>query len=106
MKSVETLIHARWVIPVDPSDSTLQNHCVVIDEGRIVAVLPSSEARQSFDAQTVLELEQHALIPGLINAHTHVAMNLMRGIADDLELMDWLQNHIWQIGRASCRERV
>jgi 5-methylthioadenosine/S-adenosylhomocysteine deaminase len=95
MKSVETLIHARWVIPVDPSDSTLENHCVVIDEGRIVAVLPSSEARQSFDAQTVLELEQHALIPGLINAHTHVAMNLMRGIADDLELMDWLQNHIW-----------
>ncbi len=95
MKNVETLIHARWVIPVEPADSVLDHHALAIDEGRIVAVLPSHEARRSFDAQTVLELEQHALIPGLINAHTHVAMNLMRGIADDLELMDWLQNHIW-----------
>ena len=84
MKSVETLIHARWVIPVEPYGSVLEHHCVAVDEGRIVAVLPSSEARRSFDAQSVLELEQHALIPGLINAHTHVAMNLMRGIADDL----------------------
>ncbi len=95
MKSVETLIHARWVIPVEPSDSVLEYHCVAVDEGRIVAVLPGNEARQSFTAKTVLELEHHALIPGLINAHTHAAMNLMRGIADDLALMDWLQNHIW-----------
>lgn len=95
MKSVETLIHARWVIPVEPSNSVLEYHCIAVDEGRIVAVLPSDEARQSLDAQSVLELEQHVLIPGLINAHSHVAMNLMRGIADDIALMDWLQNHIW-----------
>jgi 5-methylthioadenosine/S-adenosylhomocysteine deaminase len=105
MKNVETLIHGRWVIPVEPSDSVLEYHSIAVDEGRIVAVLPSKEARRSFEAQTVLELEQHALIPGLINAHTHVAMNLMRGIADDLPLMDWLHNHIWPVEQEWVNEQ-
>jgi len=105
MKNVETLIHGRWVIPVEPSDSVLEYHGIAVDEGRIVAVLPSKEARRTFEAQTVLELEQHALIPGLINAHTHVAMNLMRGIADDLPLMDWLHNHIWPVEQEWVNEQ-
>jgi 5-methylthioadenosine/S-adenosylhomocysteine deaminase len=95
MKITETLIHARWVIPVEPDDRVLEYHSIAIDEGRISAVLPSAEARQSFQSRVTLDLNSHAVIPGLINAHTHAAMTLLRGIADDLHLMDWLQNHIW-----------
>ncbi|MGI9321577.1 MAG: TRZ/ATZ family hydrolase [Thiogranum sp.] len=95
MRTTETLIHARWVIPVEPDCTVLEYHSIAIDEGRLTAILPSPEARQSYRAQLTLELDRHALIPGLINTHTHAAMTLLRGIADDLQLMDWLQQHIW-----------
>ncbi len=95
MRTTETLIHARWVIPVEPDGTVLEYHSIAIDEGRITAILPSTDAHQSYQAQLTLELGQHALIPGLVNTHTHAAMTLLRGIADDLRLMDWLQHHIW-----------
>jgi len=95
MKTTDTLINARWVIPVEPDNRVLEYHSIAIDDGRISAILPSTEARQSFQSRVSLELNSHAVIPGLINAHTHAAMTLLRGIADDLHLMDWLQNHIW-----------
>ncbi|MFB1487342.1 MULTISPECIES: TRZ/ATZ family hydrolase [unclassified Thiocapsa] len=91
----ELLIHAQWVLPVDPRDRQLNDHAVAIADGRILAVLPSEEARSSIDAQRVIDLPGHLLIPGLINAHTHAAMVLMRGLADDLPLMTWLHEHIW-----------
>lgn len=95
MKQTELLIHARWIIPVVPDKQVLEYHSIAVDEGRITALLPTSQARQSFEAQSTVELGDHALIPGLINAHTHAAMSLLRGIADDLPLMEWLQQHIW-----------
>jgi len=95
MRTTETLINARWVIPVEPDRTILEYHSVAIDEGRISAVLPTSDARQSYKARVSVDLDSHALIPGLVNAHTHAAMTLLRGIADDLHLMDWLQHHIW-----------
>ncbi|HSO81104.1 TRZ/ATZ family hydrolase [Thiocapsa sp.] len=91
----ELLIHAQWVLPVDPRDRQLTDHAVAIADGRILAVLPSEEARSSIEAQRVTDLPGHLLIPGLINAHTHAAMVLMRGLADDLPLMTWLHEHIW-----------
>ncbi|NCC29375.1 MAG: TRZ/ATZ family hydrolase [Gammaproteobacteria bacterium] len=91
----ELLIHAQWVLPVDPRDRQLTDHAVAIADGRILAVLQSEEARSSIEAQRVIELPGHLLIPGLINAHTHAAMVLMRGLADDLPLMTWLHEHIW-----------
>ena len=94
-ESIDTLIHARWVIPVEPDHTCLEHHSLAIHNGRIVAVLPHAEARRRYLARETLDLPQHALIPGLINAHTHAAMSLFRGLADDLPLMDWLQNHIW-----------
>ncbi|HEX5340745.1 MAG TPA: TRZ/ATZ family hydrolase [Gammaproteobacteria bacterium] len=97
MDSVDLLIHARWVIPVEPHDVVHEHHAVAVRDGRIVALLPSSQARERFTAQDTVELSSHVLIPGLINAHTHAAMNLLRGLADDLPLMDWLQQHIWPI---------
>ncbi len=91
----DTLIHARWVIPVEPASRVLDNHSLVISEGRIQAVLPTTQAREQIAATTVVELPGHALIPGLVNAHTHTPMSLFRGMADDLPLMEWLDQHIW-----------
>ncbi|MEO8442230.1 MAG: TRZ/ATZ family hydrolase [Betaproteobacteria bacterium] len=91
----DTVIEARWVIPVEPARDVLSDHSVVIVDGRIAAILPTAEARTRFSARQRLELTAHAVIPGLINLHTHAAMALMRGLADDLALMDWLNHHIW-----------
>jgi 5-methylthioadenosine/S-adenosylhomocysteine deaminase len=95
MRTTETLIHARWVVPVEPEGLVLEHHSVAVDDGRITAIVPTAEAREAFHAQNTVDVPGHVLIPGLVNAHTHAAMSLLRGIADDLHLMDWLEHHIW-----------
>jgi 5-methylthioadenosine/S-adenosylhomocysteine deaminase len=92
---VDLLIQARWIIPVEPDGAIHEHASLVIDDGRIVDLLPTKQANSQYRARHVEVLDSHALIPGLINCHTHAAMSLLRGIADDLHLMDWLQNHIW-----------
>jgi 5-methylthioadenosine/S-adenosylhomocysteine deaminase len=94
---VDTLIHARWIIPVEPESVTYEHHTLVIDSGKIIDLLPTDLAKQKYQGTTTENLENHALLPGLINCHTHAAMTLMRGIADDVPLMNWLQNHIWPL---------
>src|SRR5882672_8367678 len=89
------LIRARWVVPVEPAGTVLEHHAVAVRDGRIEAVVPQAEARRRFPGYEALALENHVLIPGLVNAHTHAAMSLMRGLADDLPLMRWLPEHIW-----------
>ena len=95
MKNIDTLLHARWVIPVDNKSRYLEDHCIAIHEDKILEILPSQKAAERYSASVTRNYDQHALIPGLINSHTHAAMNLFRGLADDLKLMDWLENHIW-----------
>ncbi|AFL75212.1 TRZ/ATZ family hydrolase [Thiocystis violascens] len=95
----ELLIHSQWVLPVDSENRQLTDHALAIADGRILALLPSDEARRSIQAERVIELEGHLLIPGLVNAHTHAAMTLMRGFADDMPLMTWLHQHIWPTER-------
>ncbi len=95
MKTVDTLIHARWVLPVCDGDPLLENHSIVIDDGRITDILPTEQASQQFNAPITKQYTQHLIMPGLINAHTHSPMNLFRGFADDLSLDDWLNQHIW-----------
>jgi len=92
---IDTLIFARWVIPMEPQGLVLDDHAVAVDGGRIVEVLPADIARTRYRALNVHDLDSHALLPGLINVHTHAAMTLFRGLADDLPLMDWLNQHIW-----------
>lgn len=93
-EQIDLLIEARWIAAVDP-DVVHKNHAVAVRNGRILAVLPTGEARQRYRASERITLDEHILIPGLINLHTHAAMSLMRGLADDLPLMEWLQKHIW-----------
>ena len=95
MEQVDTLLHARWIIPVEPDNAVHEYHSLAVKDGRIHALLPAREARGRYRADVELDLAEHALIPGLINAHTHAAMSLFRGLADDLPLMEWLNDHIW-----------
>lgn len=94
-ETVDQLVEARWVIPVDARGLVLDHHAVAISGNRIREVLPITQARSRYPGAPRIQLPGHALIPGLINLHTHAAMTLMRGLADDRALMDWLQNHIW-----------
>ena len=94
-RPVDLLILPRWIIPVVPHGVTLEQHALVVDGGQIVALLPSEEALEAFAPRETVELPEHILTPGLVNAHTHAAMSLLRGIADDLPLMTWLTEHIW-----------
>jgi 5-methylthioadenosine/S-adenosylhomocysteine deaminase len=94
-ESVELLIEARWVIPVHPAGLALADHSVAVRDGRIVALLPTAEARQALRPQQTVQLDTHVLLPGLVNTHTHAAMSLFRGYADDMPLMRWLQEKIW-----------
>jgi 5-methylthioadenosine/S-adenosylhomocysteine deaminase len=102
---VELMIEARWVVPVDSSNSLHEFYSVVINHQIIVDVLPTAQARVKYTASESVGLDDHVLIPGLINGHTHAAMTLMRGIADDLPLMIWLNDHIWPAERAIVTER-
>ncbi len=95
MNTVDTLIDARWIIPVEPARETLSRHSIAITDGVIRDILPTGEAHTKYHARKHFQLDDHVLIPGLINLHTHAAMSLLRGLADDLPLMDWLNNHIW-----------
>ncbi len=100
-------LHARWVIPVEPADTVLDHHTVVIEDSLITAIVPTAEWRNTGEHVDEIHLPEHALIPGLVNAHTHAAMSLFRGMADDRPLMDWLENHIWPAeARAINREFV
>ncbi|HEX8961688.1 MAG TPA: TRZ/ATZ family hydrolase [Rhodocyclaceae bacterium] len=92
---VDLLIEPRWMIPMEPAGAVIEQHALVVDQGRIVALLPVEEARSRYAPRERIVLEEHALLPGLVNLHTHAAMALMRGFADDLPLQSWLQDKIW-----------
>jgi len=92
---IDTLILSKWLIPIEPAATVLENTAVAIHEGRIVDILPNAEATNRYQAGNIIELGEHAVLPGLVNAHTHAGMNLLRGFADDLPLMTWLQEYIW-----------
>lgn len=95
MQTVDMIINARWLVPVNASQQVLENQAIIIKDSRIVALLPIDEAKQQYSAASIHDMDQHCLIPGLINNHAHSAMSLFRGLADDLPLMTWLNDHIW-----------
>ena len=104
MKQIDLLLQARWIITVNSNNDVLEDHCLAIDNGIIVNILPAQQALQQYQAASHHTLDEHALIPGLINSHTHAAMNLFRGLADDLPLMEWLQSHIWPAEQAHTNQ--
>lgn len=105
MRTVDTLLRCRWVVPVQPRGVVLADHAIAIEGGRIVAVAPNAQAKRDFDARATVDLPQHVVTPGLVNAHTHAAMSLLRGVGDDLPLSRWLQERIWPLEAALASEQ-
>ena len=95
MQTVDTIIDARWVLPVDEHDSIFDNHSVVINEGIIADLGSTSVIDAQYRGASRVTLKHHALLPGFVNAHTHAAMALLRGIGEDVPLNVWLNEHIW-----------
>lgn len=89
------LLAPDWIVTVDADDRVLEGHVLAVRDGRIVDLLPRADAAARHPDVTLRDLPGQALLPGLINTHTHAAMTLFRGLADDLPLMQWLQEHIW-----------
>jgi 5-methylthioadenosine/S-adenosylhomocysteine deaminase len=111
MNNADLIVLPRWLVPVEPAGAVLEEHALVVREGRIAAVLPATQARRDWQARETLTLPRHVVMPGLVNSHSHAAMTLLRGLADDLPLMDWLQGHIWpaegqHVSQAFCEDGV
>ncbi|MDA9983767.1 TRZ/ATZ family hydrolase [Porticoccaceae bacterium] len=94
---IDLLINSRWIIPVVPENRVFENCALAIDQQKIVGIYPQAEAQSKFDPLSVVDLADHILMPGLVNAHGHAAMSLLRGYADDLPLQPWLEDHIWPV---------
>lgn len=92
--AVDLRIDAGFIVPVVP-DGVLTGHALLVTGEHIVAIVPAGQADAHYVATEMVRLPSHVLIPGLVNAHTHAAMSLLRGIADDVPLHTWLQQHIW-----------
>jgi 5-methylthioadenosine/S-adenosylhomocysteine deaminase len=95
MEKIDHLIHAKWIITCENTNRVLENHAIAMAREKIVAILPSEKAKQQYQPLRESHYHTHAILPGLINSHTHLAMSLFRGLADDLDLMDWLNHYIW-----------
>ncbi len=95
-----TLLLPRFLVPVRPRQQVLEQMAVVIEGELITAVLPRAEAILAYEGASRVELPEHVLVPGFINMHTHSAMSLLRGYADDLNLQVWLNDHIWPVEKA------
>lgn len=95
MEKIDLLVHAKWIITCEENNRVLEDHVLAIKDKKILAIIPEQDAKQKYNADKEVHYKTHAVTPGLINSHTHLAMNLLRGFADDLALMDWLQNYIW-----------
>jgi 5-methylthioadenosine/S-adenosylhomocysteine deaminase len=105
LSHIDLLIETRWLVPVAPETGVLEGMSVAVHGGRIVDIRSSESARTKYSPERIVHLDEHVLMPGLINLHTHAAMTLMRGLADDLGLMPWLQSHIWPAEKQLVSER-
>ena len=94
-KIASIIISASWIFTSDIEGQLLSDYSVVIEKDKIIDLIPQSKVFDEYEANDIYQLTDHILIPGLINTHTHAAMSLFKGFADDLPLQDWLNNHIW-----------
>jgi 5-methylthioadenosine/S-adenosylhomocysteine deaminase len=105
--AADLVVHAKYIVPVEPMTTVLEDHALVVHKGKIVAVLPSLEASAKYAAGVVVHRPSHALTPGFINCHTHLGMTALRGLGDDKHLFEWLSKSIWPVeGRLMSPEFV
>jgi 5-methylthioadenosine/S-adenosylhomocysteine deaminase len=94
-ETVDWIYSARYVVTMDADRRLIENGAVAIKGERILAVGPRAEVDRRFQGRQRLDRPQALIMPGLIDTHTHAAMSLLRGIADDLHLQDWLEKFIF-----------
>ena len=104
VEQIDTLIEPRWILPIRPAGALLEGHAIAVDGGVIRAVLPVGAAARRFAARTTARLPDHVVMPGLVNAHTHASMALLRGVGDDMPLQRWLTERIWPLEQALVGE--
>jgi 5-methylthioadenosine/S-adenosylhomocysteine deaminase len=95
MTEVDIIISNGLVLTMDKNDTVIENGAVAIDGENIIAVGKSEKIKANYISGKTIDATNHLIMPGLINSHTHAAMTCFRGIADDIELMDWLNNYIF-----------
>ncbi len=95
MTPCDLLILCRWCVPVAAAGAPLEHAAIAVAGERIAAVGPRAEVEAAYAAATTVDLSRHVVMPGLVNAHTHAAMTLLRGAAEDLPLQQWLSDVIW-----------
>lgn len=107
MQQIDTLLHARWIVPIVPRNQILEHHSLAIHDKKIIAILPTETAKKNYTAKNNLDRSDHVVMPGLVNTHAHTPMNLLRGLADDLQLIDWLNHYIWPAeAKLLCPESI
>ena len=94
-ESADLVLSASWIVPVEPAGRVLEDHALAVQGGAIAALGPADEIDARFSPRERVHLDGHSLTPGFVNAHTHAAMTLFRGLADDLPLDTWLSEHVW-----------
>jgi 5-methylthioadenosine/S-adenosylhomocysteine deaminase len=105
MQTIDSLLECRWLAPVRPTGQVLEHQAIAVAAGRIVGIAPIAEALTRFAPRERVPLDTHLVTPGLINAHTHAAMALFRGVGDDMPLKRWLQERIWPLEMALVDEQ-
>jgi 5-methylthioadenosine/S-adenosylhomocysteine deaminase len=91
----DMLVVGGTVLTMEPGTKPIKNGAVAVTDGRIAAVGPAEELLELDSSGEVLNAGNSLILPGLVNTHSHLAMTLLRGIADDIPLMEWLERHIW-----------
>ncbi|MDT5155982.1 MAG: 5-methylthioadenosine/S-adenosylhomocysteine deaminase [Acidobacteriota bacterium] len=94
-RRVDLIVSGGTIVTMDKERRVIEDGAVAVERGRIVAVGKRSEVISQYSAREIIDARGRAVIPGLINGHTHVPMTLFRGIADDLDLQEWLTKYIF-----------
>lgn len=100
LEPADLAVTASWILPIEPRDAVLEDHALVVRDGKIVDLLPTARLAERYDVAQRIDRPGHALMPGFVNLHTHAAMSLLRGVGDDMPLMQWLQERIWPLEAA------
>jgi 5-methylthioadenosine/S-adenosylhomocysteine deaminase len=97
MEHIDTLVSARWIVPIEPRGCVLEDHSIAVHQGRILALIPSASALERYSPQEIIERADHVVLPGFVNVHTHAAMTLLRGAAESQEFKHWLEHQVWPL---------
>jgi len=97
MRHVDSILRARWIIPVDSTEQVLEHHAIILDCGKILDIIPTQDVNSLYTATHDTYFDHHAILPGFINAHTHIGMNMLRSMSSDLPLLEWLKRSIWPL---------